>query len=77
MLRQTHPRAWHTIMRRGLGDEIRNLQRALRSAPQLTLFDEFSTEELIEAQPCVFDDLDGLGGHSAHDGLVYDPEVDE
>ena len=26
-------------------------------------------------QTCVFDDLDGLGGHPAHDGLAYDPEV--
>jgi len=75
-LRQTHPKAWNTVMRRGLGEEIRCLQRALRSAPQLTLFDQFTTEELIEAQPCVFDDLDGLGGHPAHDGLAYDPEVE-
>jgi len=75
-LRQTHPKAWNTVMRRGLGEEIRRLQRALRSAPQLTLFDQFTTEELIEAQPCVFDDLDGRGGHPAHEGLVYDPEVD-
>lgn len=75
-LRQTHRKAWETVMRRGLGEEIRRLQRVLRSAPQLALFDLFSTEELIEAQPCVFDDLDGLGGHPVHDGLVYDPEVD-
>lgn len=74
-LRQTHPKAWDMVMRRGLGEEIRQLQRALRSAPQLALFDLFSTEELIEAQPCVFDDLDGLGGHPAHDGLTYDPEL--
>ena len=74
-LRQTHPKAWDTVMRRGLGDQIRRLQRALRSAPQLTLFDQFTTEELIDVQPCVFDDLDGLGGHPAHDGLAYDPEI--
>lgn len=73
-LRQTHPRAWRAIMKAGLADEIRKLQRALRSAPQLALFDLFSTEELIEAQPCVFDDLDGLGGHPVYGGLSYDPE---
>ena len=75
VLRQTHPPVWRAVMRRGLGEQIRRLQRALRSAPQLTLFDSFSVDELIDVQPCVFDDLDGLGGHPAHDGLVYDPEV--
>ena len=74
-LRQTHRRAWETVMRRGLAEQIRRLQRALRSAPQLALFDVFSTEELIEVQPCVFDDLDGLGGHPAKEPVVYDPEV--
>ena len=64
------------LVRRFFPGEIRRLQRALRSAPQLTLFDQFTTEELIEAQPCVFDDLDGIGGHPAHDGLAYDPEVE-
>ena len=74
VLRQTHPKAWRTAMRAGLAEQIRNLQRALRSAPQMTLFDAFSTEELIEAQPCVFDDLDGRGGIPVQ-GLAYDPEV--
>jgi len=75
VMRQTHRRAWETVMRQGMGEQIRRLQRAMRSAPQLALFDAFSTEELIEVQPCVFDDLDGLGGHPARDGLVYDAEV--
>jgi len=60
-------------MRAGMAQEIRNLQRAMR-AGQMTLFDAFETEELIEAQPCVFDDLDGLPLASAD--LVYDPEVE-
>jgi len=75
-LRQTHPKAWRAIMKAGLGEQIRRLQRVLRSAPQLELFDMFTTEELIEAQPCVFDDLDGLGGRPDYDGLSYDPEAE-
>jgi len=77
VLRQTHRRAWRVVMRQGMAGEIRNLQRALRYAPQLTLFDVFSDEELIDAQPCVFDDLDGRGGMLRPEDLVYDPEVDE
>jgi len=75
VLRQTHPSAWRAVMRAGMAQEIRNLQRAMR-AGQLSLFDAFETEELIEAQPCTFDDLDGLGGWEADSGLFYDPEVD-
>lgn len=76
ILRQTHPRMWHVLMQRGMGDQIRNLQRALRPAGQLTLSDIFSTGELLEMQPCVFDDLDGRGGQSPPPGLVYDPETE-
>jgi 3'-phosphoadenosine 5'-phosphosulfate sulfotransferase (PAPS reductase)/FAD synthetase len=76
VLRQTHRRAWDVIMRAGMGEQIRNLQRTMRSG-QLSIFDSTNTEELIEFQPCVFDDLDGLGGMNSIDGLVYDPETDE
>lgn len=75
VLRQTHRRAWQTIMRAGMGEEIRNLQRALRSG-LLTIFDSVETNELIDIQPCVFDDKDGLGGTNAPDGLIYDPETE-
>lgn len=75
VLRQTHPRAWYTVMKAGMADEIRNLQRALRTGSQLTLYDIFSADELMEMQPCVFDDLDGRGGLAQPDSLVYDPEV--
>ncbi len=74
VLRQTHRRAWQTIMRAGMGAEIRNLQRAMRRG-QFTMFDCVDTDELIDIQPCVFDDLDGVGGTAAPDGLVYDPEA--
>lgn len=76
-LRQTHPAAWRVIMKRGMAEQIRNLQRAMRKNGQRTLFDMFTTEELIDVQPCVFDDLDGIGGQPAPgDGDIYDPEVD-
>lgn len=58
-----------------MAQEIRNLQQAMH-AGQLTLFDAFDTQELIDAQPCVFDDLDGLGGFEPDAGLNYDPEVE-
>lgn len=76
ILRQTHRTAWNVIMKAGMGQEIRNLQRAMK-AGQMNIFDTTETSELIEVQPCVFDDLDGLGGNSAPDGLIYDPEVEE
>jgi len=75
VLRQTHRRAWETIMRAGMAQEIRNLQRAMRSG-QMTIFDVFTAEELIEAQPCILDDMDGLGGEPSPGGLIYDPESD-
>jgi len=75
ILRQTHRRAWQVVMRAGMAEQIRNLQRAMRSG-QMTLFDGFETEELIAAQPCVFDDLDGRGGLERPGDLVYDPEVE-
>jgi 3'-phosphoadenosine 5'-phosphosulfate sulfotransferase (PAPS reductase)/FAD synthetase len=76
VLRQTHSRAWYVIMRAGMGEQIRRLQRALRSG-QLSIFDTTETKELIDMQPCAFDDKDGLGGDVYPDGLVYDPEAEE
>ena len=73
ILRQTHPKQWRAVMQAGMAQQIRNLQRALRV--QDTLFDLFSTKELLDAQPCVFDDLAGLGGRPEPTGLEYDPEV--
>jgi hypothetical protein len=75
VLRQTHRRAWSTFMRAGMGEEIRQLQRAMR-AGQLSMFDTVDTNDLIEMQPCAFDDMDGLGGMSGPEGLVYDPELE-
>lgn len=69
------PAGWETIMRAGMAREIRNLQRAMR-ANQLTLWDAFEPEELMEVQPCVLDDLDGLGGRDGGLELAYDAEVE-
>jgi 3'-phosphoadenosine 5'-phosphosulfate sulfotransferase (PAPS reductase)/FAD synthetase len=74
VLRQTHRRAWETIMRGGMAQQIRNLQWAMRQG-QYTLFDTVETAELIDMQPCAFDDLDGMGGMAALKELVYDPEL--
>jgi 3'-phosphoadenosine 5'-phosphosulfate sulfotransferase (PAPS reductase)/FAD synthetase len=76
VLRQTHRRAWEVIMHAGMGEQIRRLQRAKRSG-QLSMFDAVDVDELIDIQPCVFDDIDGLGGSDYPDELVYDPEVTE
>lgn len=76
ILRQTHRKAWNVIMKAGMGQEIRNLQRSMK-AGQMNIFDTVDTDELIEIQPCVFDDMDGLGGLANPGGLIYDPEVDE
>jgi 3'-phosphoadenosine 5'-phosphosulfate sulfotransferase (PAPS reductase)/FAD synthetase len=75
-LRRTHPKAWQSVMSQGMGEEIRKLQLTLRKG-QMGLFDIFSARELMDIQPCVFDDLDGVGfNQSTHDGLVWDPEAD-
>ena len=75
-LRQTHRSAWKSIMRAGMGQQIRNLQRAMK-AGQMNIFDTVDTNELIDIQPCVFDDVDGLGGMSYPHDLIYDPEMIE
>jgi 3'-phosphoadenosine 5'-phosphosulfate sulfotransferase (PAPS reductase)/FAD synthetase len=75
ILRQTHRTAWTVIMRAGMAQEIRNLQKAFRSG-QMTIFDQIETDELIEMQPCILDDMDGLGGSTMGDKLVYDSEID-
>ena len=61
-------------MRAGMAQQIRNLQVTMRKG-QYMLFDSVETDELIEMQPCAFDDLDGMGGMNAQKELVYDPEI--
>lgn len=73
-LRKTHPKAWLSFMRQGMAEEIRKLQLAFRNG-QMGLFDLFSATELMEMQPCIFDDLDGVGFKYPVNGLIWDPEV--
>lgn len=74
-LRQTHRAAWRAIMRAGMGQQIRNLQRAKKAGQMNIFFDGIETDELIDMQPCVFDDLDGMGGMQRSEEMMYDPEV--
>jgi 3'-phosphoadenosine 5'-phosphosulfate sulfotransferase (PAPS reductase)/FAD synthetase len=78
MLRRTHPRAWETFMRKGMAAEIQKLQQARRNGGQLSLFDVFDAEDLLDRRPCIFDTLDGLTlqDDTAGDDLGFDPEVD-
>jgi len=76
MLRRTHPSWWELFIKRGMGDEIRKLQQARKSG-QCSLFDVFTTEELMESRPCIFDRLDKLvlwDDTRDAEMLDYDPE---
>ncbi len=76
-LRRTHPKAWSVFMRKGMASEIQKLQQVQRKG-QLSLFDVFDAEELMERRPCIFDSItdlvledDTLRGSE----LEFDPEV--
>jgi len=73
MLRRTHPRYWETYMRRGMAAEIQKIQIAKRGG-QMSMFDMYDTEYLIERSPCVFDSVEDL---VMYDVTMeeYDPEV--
>lgn len=75
MLRRTHPKAWESFMRKGMAAEIQKL-RQVRNDGQMTLFDVFEPERLIDDRPCIFDHLDHV--IIADDTMVdlLDPEVD-
>lgn len=79
-LRRTHPQAWEVFMKRGLADEIMNLQKCKRNG-QYCIFDHFrgGSEYLLEHHPCAFDDLEGVvvGAMFADEGLTeYDPDAE-
>ena len=59
-------------MRQGLGAEIRKLQQAKRKG-QLSIFDAFDISELIEMQPCFFDDIREI---TLFDDTFYSDEYD-
>lgn len=59
MLRHTHPPAWDTFMRKGMAEEIRNLQCAKRNG-QLSVLDVMDLDEIMRRRPCAFDRIDRL-----------------
>lgn len=59
MLRHTHPQAWEAFMKRGMAEEIRNLQQCKRSG-QLSVLDVMDVETLMLRRPCAFDRIDKL-----------------
>jgi 3'-phosphoadenosine 5'-phosphosulfate sulfotransferase (PAPS reductase)/FAD synthetase len=77
VLRRTHPKAWRSFMGQGMAEEIRKLQLAMRKG-QMGMFDIFSAAELMEMQPCIFDDLDGVGFRqpAGGDEMTWDPEAE-
>ncbi|HWR31369.1 MAG TPA: phosphoadenosine phosphosulfate reductase family protein [Negativicutes bacterium] len=75
MLRRTHPKFWHLYMSMGMAQEIQNIQIARRNG-QVSLFDYFGVEALIEERPCIFDRIDHL---IYEDDTIeeYDPDMDD
>ncbi|MHB8171234.1 MAG: phosphoadenosine phosphosulfate reductase domain-containing protein [Thermincolia bacterium] len=59
MLRRTHPKQWMRYMTKGMAAEIQNIQIAKRNG-QISLFDVYDTEDLLEIRPCIFDRIDKL-----------------
>jgi 3'-phosphoadenosine 5'-phosphosulfate sulfotransferase (PAPS reductase)/FAD synthetase len=74
MLRRTHPRAWLSFMRGGMAQQIQNLQRVRRNG-QLSLYDVFTCEELLDRRPCAFDDLDQVAYGGIDEAEEFDPDA--
>jgi 3'-phosphoadenosine 5'-phosphosulfate sulfotransferase (PAPS reductase)/FAD synthetase len=78
-LRRTHPRHWRAFMERGLAAEMQKLQQAMRNG-QLSLFDVYDAEELLDRRPCIFDRVDRLvledDTADADEIPDFDPEVE-
>ena len=77
MLRRTHPQQWEAIMRKGMADEIQNTQIVLRNG-QMSMFDVYDANELMDVRPCIFDRVDKLvlTDDTIDDDLVFDPDAD-
>ena len=76
MMRRTHPKQWMAFMRLGMAAEIQKLQVAKRNG-QISLFDVFEVEDLLEIRPCIFDRIDKLvleDNTLADETLDFDPE---
>lgn len=76
MMRRTHPKQWMAFMRLGMAAEIQKLQVAKRNG-QISLFNVFEVEDLLEIRPCIFDRIDKLvleDNTLADETLDFDPE---
>lgn len=75
MLRRTHPKFWMLYMKRGMAQQIQNIQIAMRNG-QISLFDYLGTEALLEERPCIFDRINHL---IYEDDTLdeYDPDVED
>lgn len=77
MLRRTHPKQWNVFMRRGMAAEIQKLQLAIRNR-QLSLFDVYDAEDLLDIRPCIFDRIDRLileDDIALNEEMIFDPEA--
>jgi len=76
MLRRTHPKQWEIFMRRGMAAEIQKLQIAKRNG-QVSLFDVYDADDLLDIRPCIFDRIDKLVlEDETGETQVYDPEME-
>ncbi len=74
LLRQTHPRHWRALMKRGMADELKKLYH-VRSNGIPTIINVFENpQELLRYRPCAFD---SVGGRLDSQGIddEYDPEI--
>ena len=64
-------------MRKGMADEIQNTQIVLRNG-QMSMFDVYDANELMDVRPCIFDRVDKLvlTDDTIDDDLVFDPDAD-
>jgi len=76
-LRRTHPKVWMSYMGRGMAEEIIKLQRLKRHG-QRSIFDCFTTEELLEKRPCYLDSITAMvmrDNTLTEDEMEFDPEA--
>jgi hypothetical protein len=65
-------------MKKGMAEEIQKLQVAKRNG-QLSLFDVYDTDTLLDIRPCIFDRVDRLVWDDdtwTEEADEFDPEVD-
>lgn len=75
MMRRTHPTLWEMFMRKGMAHQIQILQIARRNG-QMSLFDVYDANQLLEIRPCIFDRVDKLVLEDDTADDAFDPELD-